>query len=54
MIRPHHLFVGATAPQAYAQAFDEKSAPVRPEPFASLNGAGFYERKPNRGTEVRP
>jgi dihydroorotase len=54
MIKRHNLFVGATALQAYAQAFDEESAPVRPEPFASVNGARFYGRKPNRGTEVRP
>jgi dihydroorotase len=58
MIKPHHLFVGATAPRAYAQAFDEKSAPVRPEPFASVNGARFYGRKPNRerkcGHDVEP
>jgi dihydroorotase len=54
MIKPHHLLVGATALQAYAQAFDQESAPVRPEPFASVDGARFYGRKPNRGTEVRP
>jgi dihydroorotase len=44
------VFVGATALQSYAQAFDEENALDRLEAFASLNGANFYRVQPNRGT----
>lgn len=51
------VFVGATALQTYVQVFDEEQALDRFEAFASLNGARFYGREPNRGTialERRP